>query len=173
MKPITKAVAVALIQILLISSVGAKLLFDRRACPRAWFKTRRYDPNLPIRGRYVSLQLEVKDSRLAEEIEAKFGNEIRAEENRRVKYQQHGPFMFGRECGSIAVRDGEAVAVFEQSGVHDGGPVARYDQMPPVASWNCKDLSFTRQRSESATDNTTLRLNEAVLFFIPDTAEDP
>ena len=160
MKPITKAVAVALIQILLISSVGAKLLYDRRACPRAWFKTRRYDPNLPIRGRYVSLQLEVKDSRSPEEIAAKFGNEIKAEENRLAKYPQHGPFGFGRECGSITVRDGVAVAVFDPSA-------------SVASAWNCKNLSFTRQRSEGATDNTTLQLNEAVLFFIPDTVEDP
>ena len=91
MKSMTKAVAVALIQILLISSLGAKLLYDRRTCPRAWFKATRYDPNLPIRGRYVSLQIEVKDSRSSEEIEAKFGNEIRAQENQRTKYSQHGP----------------------------------------------------------------------------------
>jgi len=159
-KPMTKAVVVALVQILLISSLGAKLLYDRRTCPRAWFKTRRYDPNLPIRGRYLSLQLEVKDTRSPEEIEAKFGNEIRAQENQRTKYPYPGPFFFGRECGAITVRDGVPVAVFDQ------GALA-------ASVRNCESLSFTRQRNEGATNNTTLHLDEAVLFFVPDTAEDP
>ncbi len=160
MKSMTKAVAVALIQILLISSLGAKLLYDRRTCPRAWFKATRYDPNLPIRGRYVSLQIEVKDSRSSEEIEAKFGNEIRAQENQRTKYSQHGPLFFGRECGAITVRDGVPVAVLDQS-------------ESAASAWRCENLSFTRQRSESTVSDTTLHLNESVMFFIPDTAEDP
>ena len=61
MKPMNKAVAVALIQMLIVSLLGAKLLYDRRTRPQAWFKTERFDPNLPIRGRYVSLQIEVPD----------------------------------------------------------------------------------------------------------------
>jgi len=71
--PMTKAAVVALIQVLIVSSLGAKLLYDRRTRPQAWFKTERYDPNLPIRGRYVSLLIEVNDSRSSEEIEKKFG----------------------------------------------------------------------------------------------------
>lgn len=159
MKPMTKAVIVALAQILLITSLGAKLLYDRRTCPQAWFKTQRYDPNLPIRGRYLSLQLGMKDSRTPEEIESKFGNEIRANENQRAKSPLHlrSPFRFGNECGSIAVRDGMPVAVFDQSGT----------------TWNCDNLSFFRLRTEGAMSNTSLRLNDAVLFFIPDTAQDP
>jgi hypothetical protein len=68
-KPMAKAIALALIQVLIVSSLGAKLLYDRRTRPQAWFRTARYDPNLPIRGRYVSLQIEVKDSRSAREVE--------------------------------------------------------------------------------------------------------
>jgi hypothetical protein len=158
MKPMTKAVAVALVQILLICSLGAKLLYDRRSCPQAWFKTRRYDPNLPIRGRYLTMQLELKDSRSPQEVESKFKDEIKAQENLRKQNSSfwRGPIDFGHECGSIAVRDGVAVAVFDAS--------------PYVA--NCDNLSFTRQRQESGTE-TTLRLNEPVLFFLPDTAADP
>lgn len=157
MKPMTRGVAIALLQVLLISSLGGKLLYDRWACPRVWFKTRRYDPNLPIRGRYISLQLEVKDPRSPEEIESKFRSEIQARENLRAHNSWHGPFDFGRECGSIAVRDGVPVAVFDKSGV----------------SANCENLSFTRQHNESAANGTTLRLNEIVMYFVPDTAEVP
>jgi hypothetical protein len=69
MKPFAKAIVVALIQATLVCSLGAKLLHDRSTRPRAWFKTERFDPNLPIRGRYLSLQLEVKDPLSPEEIE--------------------------------------------------------------------------------------------------------
>ena len=67
-RPMTKAVVVALIQVLIVCSLGAKLLYDRRTRPQAWFKTERYDPSLPIRGRYVSLLIEVNDSRSPEEV---------------------------------------------------------------------------------------------------------
>lgn len=151
----SRAIAVAAIHVLLISSLGAKLLYDRRTCPQAWFKTQQYDPNLPIRGRYMSLQVEVRDPRAAEEIESKFATEIRNQENSRKQYAWHGPFNFGHECGSIAVRDGMPVAVFEPEG----------------PSSSCDNLTFSRQRSEGGV--TTLRVNEPVLFFVPDTAQLP
>jgi len=44
----------------LVASLGAKLLYDRATLPRVWALTTPYDPNLPIRGRYVSLQLVVE-----------------------------------------------------------------------------------------------------------------
>lgn len=51
---------VALIHLAIIGSLGAKMLYDRSTRPRVWARTASYDPDLPIRGRYVSLQLEVE-----------------------------------------------------------------------------------------------------------------
>ena len=152
-KPMTKAVVVALMQVLIVSSLGAKLLYDRRTRPQAWFKTERYDPNLPIRGRYVRLQIEVNDSRSPEEVGKKFASEIQAMENRRAQYSYLGMELFGQECGSIAVRDGI--------------PTAQFDLSP---NWGCDNLSFVRRKTASGTE---LRLTEPSLFFIPDTAKDP
>ena len=152
-KPMTKAVVVALIQVLIVCSLGAKLLYDRRTRPRAWFKTERFDPNLPIRGRYVSLLIEVNDSRSPEEVEKKFGAEIQVFENQRAQYGNRGMYDFGRECGSIAVRDGT--------------PTAEFDQSP---TWNCDNLTFLRRKASSGVE---LRLTEPSLFFISDTAKDP
>lgn len=151
MKPITKAAIVALIQVLIVCSLGAKLLYDRRTRPQAWFKTQRYDPNLPIRGRYVSLQIEVADPRPSEEVQQKFGNEIQIYENQQQRYRSF--YSFGRECGLIAM--------------HDGKPIAEFDNSP---AWNCDNLTFERWRNSHA---TVLRLNEPILFFISDTAKDP
>jgi hypothetical protein len=55
----TKALTVALLQIVLVSSLGAKLLIERNTLPRVWAEVAPYDPDLPIRGRYVRLGLRV------------------------------------------------------------------------------------------------------------------
>ena len=49
----------AAIQLAIVGSLGGKLLADRATCPRVWVRTAPVDPNLPIRGRYVSLRLEI------------------------------------------------------------------------------------------------------------------
>jgi hypothetical protein len=52
-----KGLLLAAFQCLLALSVSGKLLYDRATCPRVWVKTARWDPNLPIRGRYLALRL--------------------------------------------------------------------------------------------------------------------
>lgn len=59
MKPLFKGLIVAAVHIAIVSSLGAKMLYDRSTRPRVWARAVPYDPDLPIRGRYVSLQLEV------------------------------------------------------------------------------------------------------------------
>ena len=143
MKPLSKAIVVALIQVLIVCSLGAKLLYDRRTRPQAWFKTARYDPNLPIRGRYLGLQIELNDPRSAEEIAKKFGVTDR--------YAWIG---FGQECGSIVARDGAPTVIFDNS-----------------PAWDCDNLGFSRRRTSDGV--THLRIEEPLLFFVPDTAKDP
>lgn len=59
MKPLYKGLAVALAHILIVLSLGGKLLYDRSHRPRIWVRTGSVDPDLPIRGRYLTLNLEV------------------------------------------------------------------------------------------------------------------
>jgi hypothetical protein len=61
---------------------------------------------------------------------------------------------YGQECGSIEARDGKPVVVF------DGSP-----------TWDCDNLGFSRWHTTDGVAH--LRLDEPVLFFIPDTAKDP
>jgi uncharacterized membrane-anchored protein len=56
---VRKGLIVAALHVALVSSLGAKLLLDRATQPRVWVRTAPYDPNLPIRGRYVRLRIEV------------------------------------------------------------------------------------------------------------------
>jgi hypothetical protein len=60
MSAMKKGLLLAVVQVAIVASIGAKLEWDRHRLPRAWAKAGSYDPNLPIRGRYLSLQLEVK-----------------------------------------------------------------------------------------------------------------
>jgi hypothetical protein len=60
MTGLTKGVAVALLHILIVTSLGGKLLYDRVHRPRVWVKTGSVDPDLPVRGRYLTLQLVVQ-----------------------------------------------------------------------------------------------------------------
>jgi hypothetical protein len=60
MKPFFKGLVIAVIQVCLVASLGAKLLYDRSTLPRVWVNAAPYDPSLPIRGRYVSLRVIVE-----------------------------------------------------------------------------------------------------------------
>jgi hypothetical protein len=52
-------IALAVVHVLLVGTLGLKLVADRARLPRAWVRTLPFDPDLPIRGRYVRLRLEV------------------------------------------------------------------------------------------------------------------
>jgi len=58
MKPLYKGILLAVLQVALVATLGAKLLHDRATRPKVWARTANYDPDLPIRGRYVSLRVE-------------------------------------------------------------------------------------------------------------------
>ncbi len=60
MKPWARSLVVTAVHVGLVASLGAKLLYDRATRPRVWALTASYDPELPVRGRYVSLQVVVE-----------------------------------------------------------------------------------------------------------------
>jgi hypothetical protein len=53
----SRGIAVAALQVLVVASLGAKLFYERVTRPRGWALVQTYDPNLPIRGRYIWQQL--------------------------------------------------------------------------------------------------------------------
>ncbi len=66
MKGWSRGLVIAALHVGLVLSLGAKLLYDRATRPRVWALAAPYDPNLPIRGRYVSLQLVVEPRGITE-----------------------------------------------------------------------------------------------------------
>ncbi len=47
------------IQLALVSSIAAKYLYQRNTCPRVWTRAVAYDPEMLMRGRYLSMQLKI------------------------------------------------------------------------------------------------------------------
>jgi hypothetical protein len=52
-----KGAILGAVQVAMVLSLGGKLLVDRSTLPHVWVKVVPFDPDLPIRGRYVSLRL--------------------------------------------------------------------------------------------------------------------
>ena len=59
MKVAYRGIAILVAHCALVLSVAGKYAWDRDRLPRAWANATPIDPNLPIRGRYVTLQLQI------------------------------------------------------------------------------------------------------------------
>ena len=59
MKISKTSIVLLVIQLALVLSIAAKYLYQRSTCPRVWTRTAAYDPNMIMRGSYLSLQLAV------------------------------------------------------------------------------------------------------------------
>jgi hypothetical protein len=59
MSALWKGLLLAALHVALVCSLGAKLLYDRATRPRVWIQVATYDPNLPIRGRYLVFSLQL------------------------------------------------------------------------------------------------------------------
>jgi hypothetical protein len=57
MKTIRPGLILLFVQLLLVLSVAGKYLYERQTRPRVWTRATTYDPNLPLRGRYLALRL--------------------------------------------------------------------------------------------------------------------
>ena len=60
MNALVKGIIVAALHLAIVLSLGGKLLYDRASRPRVWVLTGTVDPDLPIRGRYFTLNLQVQ-----------------------------------------------------------------------------------------------------------------
>ena len=60
MSRLVKGLLLVIVHVGLVLAVAAKYYNDRASLPRAWALAAPYDPNLPIRGRYVQMQLVVE-----------------------------------------------------------------------------------------------------------------
>ncbi len=147
------SIAVLVLQLLIVSAVAAKYLYQRSTCPRVWTRTAAYDPSLVMRGRYLSLQLTVDGcgSTLPSAKDAQFprnlngvpvGNTFSIQAPNAVSFQAK---IAAKENKLIAIRIPEADTVTSSQWV-SARPGAPCDQM---------------------------RLSEPVDFYIAEHAKDP
>lgn len=59
-----RGIILTVLELAIVASLAAKYAIDRARLPRVWTRTAAYDPNLPIRGRYLSVQLRVDADRV-------------------------------------------------------------------------------------------------------------
>lgn len=135
MTPFSRSLVVALAQVLIVGAVGGKLLYDRNTLPAVWAPTTGVDPMLPIRGRYVSLNLVVQPDPATEPAGLAEGLPAAA---------------------TLSVEDGVLRATFTADAATDAidwtGVTVRRRDTPGGAEWT---------------------LLEPVLFFLPESADDP
>jgi hypothetical protein len=53
------SLALLVFQLAIVSTVAVKYLYQRWTCPRVWTRAAAIDPSLPMRGRYLALDLTV------------------------------------------------------------------------------------------------------------------
>src|SRR4029077_2740189 len=76
MNPSRKGIILTILQLALVVSLGAKYSVARARLPRVWAQTAAYDPDLPIRGRYLSVRLRVDADRVFAGSEVLTGNQV-------------------------------------------------------------------------------------------------
>ena len=56
-RALRSGIGLAAVQAVLMLSTGVLFWIDREISPRAWVATAPVDPNLPIRGRYITMTM--------------------------------------------------------------------------------------------------------------------
>lgn len=99
MSAVRRGLILALVQVLLVTLVAAKLMIDRARYPQVWVETAPYDPDLPLRGRYVRLLAVVEAERSSFEDENVYQESGRLETRDGrlfVVRDEDGPVLFNR-----------------------------------------------------------------------------
>ncbi len=81
-------------QLVLVLSIGAKYLYERKTRPRVWARAAQFDPEQPLRGRYLALQLIMNACALPKE-----------------SFRAYGPGFGGEWTVAVEARNGRLVAV--------------------------------------------------------------
>jgi len=147
------SVAVLVIQLALVCSIAAKYLYQRWTCPRVWTRTAAFDPELVMRGRYLSLQLTVNGCRstLPSAKQAQFPRDVNGAAvsgNFAIRSDQNITFP-----AELRVIDNRLVAIQ----ITDEDKARTGQLVSPWRAANCENL----------------RLAEPVNFYIAEHARSP
>ncbi|HUB52770.1 MAG TPA: hypothetical protein VL986_11500 [Terracidiphilus sp.] len=146
------AVAVLVVQLALVLSIAAKYLYERETCPRVWARAIAYDPEMPMRGRYLSAQLEVDGcgSTLPSAAHAEFPRDVSGAVRPGPYKVRGGPLSFYAKLG---VENNRLVAKWLEG---------EWVQADGMEVW-----------ANDGTPCDRMHLKEATDFFLPEHAPDP
>ena len=101
---------VAAVHVALVASLGAKMLVDRATRPRVWARVVPFDPDLPIRGRYVRMTIEgAADPAIRTSYDGHFAPTVRDGELVFLPAGDDGLH------GSVQLRDGRHIVVLDEA----------------------------------------------------------
>lgn len=148
------SVAVLLIQLAIVSTIAAKYLYQRWTFPRVWTRTVAYDPELVMRGRYLSLQLMVDgcESTLPSGKEAEFPRNVDGTISSTV-FTVRGQVKVVEFPAKLVVKDNKLMAVHQRD-------AENWRDVQRVSAWQ----------------NTTcdqMRLDQPVNFYIAEYSQSP
>jgi hypothetical protein len=153
MKLAKTSIALLVIQLLIVSTIAAKYFYQRSTCPRVWTRTVAYDPELVMRGRYLTMQLVVDgcQSTLPSANQAAFPRNINGVPNG-MKYAIAAPQAVHFPA-KLAVKDNKFIAIrLPESDDNPSGQM--------VGAWPGNSCQ-------------SMRLDEPVDFYIPEHAQSP
>jgi hypothetical protein len=150
-----RAVALLLVQAALVLTIAGKYLVERKVCPRVWVRAAQYDPNLPLRGRYLALRLTVDACGLPRDQAHDWKMDRRASD----------------KPGGFAIRGVRGEAGPWQWTVR---PLVQDGKLAPVLASDTDRPELTDEVTlwkDQPCDRATL--SQGVEYFIPDTAQSP
>jgi len=154
MTGLRRGLLLAAIHLALILGLGGKLLVDRATRPRAWVKAAPVDPSLPIRGRYVSLRVEVPVTG--------------------VELPPLAPRPSGLANGDPWPPRWETHAVQVELSVTASGLMARKAPTPAIGFDDYRSNAFMRgSMRDRPREQWTVVLRDPLAFFVPEHAQDP
>ena len=144
MNRIQRAIVLLAVQAALVLSIAGKYLYQREVCPRVWVPAAQYDPNMPLRGRYLALQLAVDACGLP-------WNDSRHTNN----FANPGFLAPGSRDWTVkpTVRDGKLVPVLASA-------TDRPEETQQLTLWGNRPCNRAG-------------LSRGIDFFVPDTAKTP
>jgi hypothetical protein len=147
------SIAALAIQLLLVTSIASKYLYQRWRCPRVWTRAFAYDPELPMRGRYLSLQLAVDgcESTLPNAGQASFPRDVNG----------------AATSGKYGIRAGEPVQFNARLKVEENRLLAI--RLPDQEN----SVSGQLVTADPSSNCDQMRLEQPADFFIADTAKSP
>ena len=147
------SIALLVIQLMIVSTIAAKYLYQRSTCPRVWTRTVAYDPELVMRGRYLTMQLVVDgcESTLPSAKQATFPRNINGVPNG-MKFAIAAQQVL-RFQAKLAVKDNKLIAI----------RLPENEDIPSGQTVNASPGSSCQN----------MRLEEPVNFYISERAQSP